>query len=117
MLEYLENTPIGILVRESSWGFQITVAIHILALTLSVGIVIWFDLRLLGVSMRCCPVSDLYRRLMPLALGGFVLMFVSGTMLFIGYATAAYGNLYFRIKAGALLLAGVNALFYHLVTE
>lgn len=44
-------------------------------------------------------------------------MFISGGMLLAGFATAAYGNLYFRIKIAALLLAGVNALIYHRVTE
>jgi ABC-type sulfate transport system substrate-binding protein len=38
-------------------------------------------------------------------------------MLFAAYATAAYGNLYFRIKVAAIVLAGLNALFFHVVTE
>jgi hypothetical protein len=44
-------------------------------------------------------------------------MFVSGGILLVAYATSAYGNIYFRIKAIALLLAGINAFFYHRVTE
>ena len=104
-------------VHESLYGFAIVVAIHILGLTLSVGTVIWFDLRLLGVSMLRIPVSQLYRRLMPWILSGFAIMFVSGGILLAAYATSAYGNLYFRVKAVALLLAGINAVFYHRVTE
>ena len=38
-------------------------------------------------------------------------------MLFIAFATSAYANVYFRIKAFAILLAGVNALLYHVTTE
>ena len=63
------------------------------------------------------PVSQLYRRLMPWFLCGFGVMFLSGGILLAAYATSAYGNLYFRIKAVALVLAAVNAFFYHRMTE
>jgi hypothetical protein len=115
--EWLEATSIAIWVKESQYGFAIVVAIHILGLTLSVGTLIWFDLRLLGISMLRIPVSKLYRRLMPIILAGFPLMFVSGGILLAAYATAAFGSLYFRIKAVALVLAGINACFFHRVTE
>lgn len=104
-------------VRESQYGFAILVATHILALTLSVGTLVWFDLRLLGLGMLRIPVSQLYRRIMPWTLSGFAVMFLSGGVLLAAFATSAYGNLYFRIKAVALLLAAANALFYHRVTE
>jgi uncharacterized protein DUF6644 len=117
MCEWLENTPIGPLVRESTYGFPILAAIHILGLTVSAGIVVWFDLRLLGVSMPGLPVSRVYRRLAPWMFSGFAVMFISGGLLFTAFATKAYGNLYFRLKVVALLLAGTNALFFHFVTE
>ena len=115
--EWLEGTPVGVLVRESMWGFQILVAIHILSLTLSVGALAWFDLRLLGVSMRRIPVSEVYRRLMPWMLTAFMAMFITGALLLVGFATKAYGNMYFRIKMAAMLLAAVNALTFHFSTE
>jgi uncharacterized protein DUF6644 len=114
--QWLEQTPVGLLVRESQYGFPILVAIHIAALWLSAGIVVWFDLRLLGVSMRRVPARTVYRQLMPWASGGFVIMVVSGGMLASGFATAAYGNVYFRVKLAALLLAAVNAVVYHRIT-
>jgi hypothetical protein len=117
MCEWLENTQVALLVRESAYGFPIVVAIHILGLIVSVGLVIWFDLRLLGISMRRCRLSDVWRRLMPWALSGFVVMFASGGLLFAAFATSAYGNMAFRIKSAAIILAGVNALVYHFVTE
>ena len=115
--EWLESTEVGVLVRESLYGFPILAAIHILGLTVSVGTLVWFDLRLAGVSMPRCPVSSLYRRLIPWTLVGFGLMFLSGLLLFTGFATKAYGNVYFRIKLTAIVLAGVNALVYHRMTE
>ena len=114
---WVEGTAVGLFVRESLWGFQTLVAIHLTGLALSAGMVVWFDLRLLGVAMRGSPVSVVYRQIMPWAFGGFFVMFVTGGLLLTGAATAAYGNMYFRIKGTALLLAGVNALVYHAVTE
>lgn len=115
--QWLETTQAGVLARESLWGFQILVAIHILGLGLSAGTIVWFDLRLLGLSMVETRVSSVYRQLIPWALTGFTVMFTSGGFLLAGFATRAYGNVFFRIKVAALLLAGVNALAYHLVTE
>ena len=114
---WLETTAAALIVRRSAYGFQVVAGLHILGLTLSVGTLLWFDLRLLGVTMRQCAVSEVYRRLAPITLTGFVLMGVTGAWLFSGFATKAYGNAAFRIKLAALVLAGVNALVFHLLTE
>ena len=117
MLEWLEATSVGLMIRESAYGFQVTVAVHLMAITLSVGTLVWFDLRLLGASMTGYQASTIYRRLMPWMFTGFALMFISGFMLFIAFATAAYDNMYFRIKIAAMLLAAANAFLYHRFTE
>jgi hypothetical protein len=114
---WIEDTSLAVLVRESLYGFPTLVAIHIVSLTLSVGLLVWFDLRLLGVVWRDTPVSTVYRRLIPWAAVGFGLMLASGGILFTGYAAAAIGNTAFRIKMSALVVAGLNALFYHRITE
>ena len=113
LCEQIEATSLGVFVRESIWGFPILVAIHIIGLVFSVGIVVWLDLRLLGLSMTGVPVSRVYRRLMPLAFAGFAVMIITGATIFTGFATSAYKNPYFRVKLIALALAGVNALVYH----
>ena len=115
--QWIETTRVGEWVTLSQWGFPILVATHLLGLTLSVGMIIWMDLRLLGGVMRTIPATVVYRRIAPWALFGFGVMFVSGAMLFTGYATAAYGNVFFRVNRAALAVAGVNAAAYHLVTE
>ena len=117
LLEWLEAAPIGVMIKESAWGFPITVALHIMGIMLSVGTLVWFDLRLLGVSMTGYRASLLYRRLMPWMFSGFAVMFITGLMLVTAYATAAYSNLYFRIKVSAMVLAAINAFVYHRYTE
>lgn len=114
--EWLEGTAVAVLVRESAYGFPILVGIHILGLILSVGTLLWVDLRLLGVSFRQARVSEIYQGLAPWFLTGFLVMLLSGATLFVGFATAAYANLYFRVKVIALVLAGLNALAFHVLT-
>jgi hypothetical protein len=111
--EWLETTAIAVLIRESLYGFQIVVAIHILGITFSAGTLLWVDLRMLGIGMRGYRLAEVYRGLAPWFLGGFAVMVVSGAILFAAFATSAYGNLYFRIKMVAIALAGLNALIYH----
>ena len=115
--EWLESTRLAELVTQSLYGFQILVAIHLLGLGLSVGMVVWFDLRLLGKVLTATPVSQVYRRLAPWMMTGFVLMFTSGATIFVGFASAAYSNPYFRIKLATIALAGLNAAVFHFSTQ
>jgi len=111
--EWLESTRLAALIQESQYGFPIVVAIHILGLTLSVGTLLWVDLRMLGLALRDLRVGEVYRGLAPWFLAGFTAMLLSGATLFTAYATMAYGNLYFRIKVAAIVLAGANAVVFH----
>lgn len=115
--QWIEGTSIGVHVREDIWTFPVLIAVHMLGLTLSVGTLLWFDLRLMGFGVRNCSVSRLYRRLMPWMLPSFFIMAVSGSLIFIGFATQAYENVYFRVKLLAMIVAAVNAAVFHVVTE
>lgn len=110
-LRALEHSPIGEVVRESA--FPYIEGTHVLALSLSVGTIAWFDLRLLGAAMRARPVSEVYESVKGWMLAGFVVMFVTGALLFVAHATKAYASVFFRAKVALLLLAGLNALLFH----
>jgi Family of unknown function (DUF6644) len=114
---WLADTALSTYIKESLWGFQIIVGIHIVALTLSVGTIIWFDLRLLGASLPGTAASKVYRQLIPIAAIGFVVMFTTGALLFVAYPVEAYHNVFFRTKIAVIALAGINALVYHLFSE
>jgi hypothetical protein len=113
MCEWLETTAVAAAIQESLYGFAIVVGVHILGVAASVGILLWVDLRLIGVALVHRPLNEVYRSLAPWFLAGFGIMLVSGTVLFVAFATAAYANVFFRIKLLLLLLAGVNALLFH----
>jgi hypothetical protein len=114
-LEWIEGTALAGIARDSLYGFQILVAIHILGLIFSVGTLLWVDLRMLGIVLRGQSLSLIYRSLARWFIVGFSAMFLSGAALFAGFATSAYGNVYFRVKIVAMLLAAINAIVFHTV--
>ena len=113
--QVLEQTSIGTIVRESA--FPYVEGAHVLGLSLSIGTVMWFDLRLLGAAMQTRPVSEVFQDLKGWMFAGFGIMFLTGGLLFAAHATKAYASGYFRVKVALLILAGVNAVVYHLTID
>jgi uncharacterized protein DUF6644 len=109
--QVLEQTTISTIVRESA--FPYVEGAHVLGLSLSIGTVMWFDLRLLGAAMRTRPVSEVFQDLKAWMFAGFGIMFLTGGLLFSAHATKVYANGYFRVKMGLLILAGLNTAVFH----
>jgi hypothetical protein len=113
LLQWLNETPLSIYLRESELAFPLTEAIHLLGLAISVGTILWVDLRLMGLCMRGERVTDVVGRLEPWAKFGFAVMVISGLGLFIGKPVNYYSTTAFRIKMCLLPLAGLNVVFFH----
>jgi hypothetical protein len=111
----IEQTTVSTIVRDSA--FPYIEGTHVLGLGLSVGTVMWFDLRLLGAAMRTRPVWEVFQNLKAWMFAGFGIMFVTGALLFAAHATKAYASGYFRAKLALLVLAGVNMAVYHLTID
>ncbi len=114
---WLENTSISVGIRESIWSYPIIESVHVLGLTIFMGLLLLWDFRLLGVTMRRVPVSETWRRLIPWITAGAVLMTISGGLLFWSDPVRFYGNVFFRIKVVGLVLAVVNAMAFHFGIE
>jgi hypothetical protein len=112
----MQNTAGGTAIRESIWVFPVLDAVHVWSLALFFGSVTVFDLRLLGVGLRREPVFEVARRLLPWTGTGFACMAVTGGLLFWSEPMKCYGSTAFRVKLVAMILAGVNALAFHLTT-
>jgi hypothetical protein len=110
---WLYSSGLGTAIRESIWVFPIIETIHVLGITLLVGTVAIFDLRLLGFAFKSESVSRMARQLLPFTWVGFAVMFVSGFLLFSAEAADSYANWAFRVKLLLLLLAGLNPLVFH----
>ena len=111
--EWLQESYYATAIRESIWVFPIIEGTHVLALGLSVGTIMWFDLRLLGFGMRRHSVSATYNYIKPAMFTGFAIMMISGVLLFYSHALRCYESIFFQIKLVLLILAGVNILIYH----
>jgi hypothetical protein len=115
--QWIYESSIGTGIRESALVFPVIEGVHLLGIGLSVGLLCWFDLRLLGLVMTQEPISKVWKRVMPPAFAGFVLMFITGGLLFWAEAATAYNSVHFWIKMALILLAGVNAGFFEFTTH
>lgn len=113
LCQLLYESRIGTAIRESDNAFPIIESIHVLGITLLVGTIAMLDLRMLGVTLRQVPVTRIARAVLPLTWSGFVVMFISGFLLFWSEAAKNYTNPAFRIKLVLLILAGINPLIFH----
>jgi len=107
--QWLQHTRLATAISESDWLFPLIEGTHILTLPLSVGMVLIFDLRLLGIAFRSEPASRIMHQCMRWSMFGFAVMFSTGGLLFISQAGKAYANPFFRTKLILLVLLGINA--------
>jgi hypothetical protein len=112
--ERVEQTQIGVAIAESRYAFPIIEGIHLIGLAVSVGLIFLTDLRLMGVLFRQVPVTDVLRHLRPYVLTGFVLVFLTGGLLFFAEAVTLVESPAFPFKMLFMALAGVNALYFEL---
>jgi hypothetical protein len=110
---WLAETSWSIDLHESQYAYPIIESIHVWARCLFFGSVVLFDLRLLGWTMRSVPVSEVVDRLLPWTIAGFVILVISGTLLFFAIPLRSYQSIFFRTKMLLLLLAGLNVWFFH----
>jgi uncharacterized protein YacL len=111
--EWLADSPWSIDLHESQYAYSIIESIHVWTMAVFFGSVVMFDLRLLGLTMRKVPASEVLERLLPLTIAAFVIMVISGTLLFYAIPLRSYQNIFFRFKMLLLVLAGLNVWIFH----
>ena len=110
---WLAETPGSIALHESLYMYPLVESAHVLTLCVFLGLAATFDLRLLGVSLRGIPASEVKRRFAPWIAGSFLVMVTTGLLLFYAIPVRSYQNIFFRIKVVMLVLAGLNAFVFH----
>jgi hypothetical protein len=108
VVEWLGNTSWSIELHESRYVFLIVLMIHVLTISVFVGTAVMIDLRLMGKTMTHVPVSQVVARLMPWSQFGFLVMVVTGVLLFYAAPVNRYENTFFRVKMAALVIAAIN---------
>jgi hypothetical protein len=99
--------------RESILVYPLVETTHVLTLCVFLGTAVILDLRLLGLTLARVPMSEVERRLGPWTAAGFVVMVITGMLLFYAIPVRTYQSIFFRIKVAALVLAGLNAFVFH----
>lgn len=111
--EWLQSLPWASGVKESAWQFPVIETIHSLGLAVMLWPAALLDMRLLGIVMKKRPVSEVASQFLPWVWTGFVMMILTGVILFSSEAVKCYNSPFFRTKVVLLVLAGANALLFH----
>jgi hypothetical protein len=111
--QWLADTNGSIALHESLYMYPLIESAHVLTLCLFVGTAVMFDLRLLGLTLRGVPASEVLRRLLPWTIAGFVVMVITGALLFYAIPVRTYQSIFFRVKVVMLVLAGLNVWIFH----
>jgi len=114
---WLESTTVSVYIRESIWTYPVVESVHVLGLSLFMGLLLLWDMRLVGLTLRKIPVSRLWRGLFPWIVLGAAVMMVSGLLLFWSDPVRFYANVFFRVKVVGLALALANAMAFHFGIE
>lgn len=112
LAEHIQATSLGVALAESSYAFPLIEGIHLIGLSVAVGLLFLIDLRLVGVLFKNVPAIDLLRQLRPIVLGGFAVIFVTGVLLFWSEAATVIVSPAFVAKFIFIALAGLNALYF-----
>jgi hypothetical protein len=112
-LQWLHDTSLSVWLRDSIWAEPIVETIHVLSLTLFFGFAILLDSRLLGLTMKRRRISEVIGQLNPWLIAGFIVMTVSGILLFIGDPVSFYQTTFFKVKIVLIVLAGLNVLVFN----
>jgi hypothetical protein len=109
-LAWMESTWLARFVLENAWVFPTLETVHFFGLILLIGSVYVVDLRLLGLG-RTAPLSAVMK-LVPVSIVGFSINFTTGIMFLFSDPVRYFPNLSFRLKMLAILLAGLNAVWF-----
>ena len=110
---WLDDTPWSTLLHESYYMYNWVESTHVLTLMVSLGMLFFIDLRMLGYALPEVPASKIAERLNVPMLVGFSAMFITGILLFYAVPVRSSQSVWFRIKMVLLVVCAVNAFLFH----
>jgi hypothetical protein len=109
----LAHSPVADLMK-TAWAWPIAESLHFIGLTLLIGTIGAFDLRLLGLGRRI-PIAAMHR-FIPWGIAGFALNACTGLMFLLTEPDQYIYNPSFHFKVLFILIAGVNASTFYLTS-
>jgi len=85
MLEWLEQSALGLWVGQSEWGYPLVLSAHAVGMAILAGMIIMINLRIAGIVVSA-PISR-FKRMLDFIYIGLVINVASGIVLFYGGAT------------------------------
>ena len=76
---WLQESPLGVGIRESGTAFPWVESIHVLTGTIVLGTISIVDLRLMGLASRAFPVSKVLHDTLPFTVTNFLMSVVTGS--------------------------------------
>ena len=110
---WLSETEWSIALHESLYLYPWIESTHVLSICLFFGTLLFVDLRLTDKVFNNLSISEMNRKVLPLTVFGFLVMSVTGLLLFYAIPVRNYQNIFFRIKMILIVVAGINAFFFH----
>jgi uncharacterized membrane protein len=113
--ERFVTTRISAFMVNSTWGWPACETVHFLGLSLSFGVLLAVNLRILGV-MKQVPFADVHR-LLPWGMLGFGANLITGMLFYIGQPKQYIDSSPFYWKVVFLMIAGANFLYLTVFTK
>ena len=109
---WIDSHQLSTDIHESYYMYNWVETTHVLTLMLFLGMLLVIDLRVLGLAFPSIPVTNIANRLDKPMIIGFVIMVLTGFMLFYAIPVRTTQSLWFRIKVVLLIAAGLNAFLF-----
>lgn len=112
-LQALQQLPLAVALRESTWAFPLLEILHIAAFAAMIGTVLTVEMRVFG-ARKGIPLEELGKLGVTIAVIAFAVIVVTGSLLFLTDASGYIANRAFAVKLGLIALAGINMIVFHL---
>jgi len=109
-LRWLDHTAFAATLNQNVWVYPFVLTLHTIGMAIVVGIVMMISLRMFFGFPSQIPVLAL-ERLVPLAWVGFLINFISGSLLFTPEASTVSLKLMFQLKILCIILGGIALWF------
>jgi hypothetical protein len=110
LINELADSALSRWMLDSFWAWPMLEILHFIGLSILLGSLLLFDLRLTGL-FRSIPLTAT-RALLPWAIGGFAINLLSGVLFFVGDPARYSINVGFQLKMLLIIVAGLNAAWF-----
>jgi hypothetical protein len=113
---WLQQTDLATAIREGTSAFPWIESVHVLAITSVVGTIAIVDLRLMGLTSRDRPISQIMAEVLPFTRWAFAAAAATGLLLFASHSHDYVHKAPFLAKMILLAVALVNIIVFHGLT-